>query len=123
MPIRLRLAVWYGSLAGIILALLSVATYATHTRAHYDDLDRSLSVATSHVADEYRQSSSESAAVLRDPIAPDLIIQAYDESGAIVTTGNGLIRIIDAQPSGKRRLSVAELARGRGIAVGDQFGA
>lgn len=48
---------------------------------------------------------------------------ALDVDGAVVVTGNGIIRIIDAQPSGKRRLSVAELARGRGIHVGDRFGA
>jgi len=51
------------------------------------------------------------------------VVVAVDESGAIVSTGNGVIRIIDAQPSGKRRLSIAELARGRGITVGDRLGA
>ncbi|HEX6049444.1 MAG TPA: methionyl-tRNA formyltransferase [Gemmatimonadaceae bacterium] len=50
-------------------------------------------------------------------------VVALDGDGAVVATGNGVIRIIDAQPSGKRRLSVSELARGRGIHVGDRFGA
>jgi methionyl-tRNA formyltransferase len=49
-------------------------------------------------------------------------VVGLDDSGAVVGTGNGVIRIIDAQPSGKRRLSVAELAHGRGIHVGDRFG-
>ena len=50
------------------------------------------------------------------------VVVALDDAGAVITTGNGVVRIIDAQPSGKRRLSIAELARGRGIAVGDRFG-
>ena len=50
-------------------------------------------------------------------------VVALDDAGAVVMTGNGVIRIIDAQPSGKRRQSVAELARGRGIHVGDRLGA
>ena len=49
-------------------------------------------------------------------------VVALDNAGAVMTTGNGLIRIIDAQPSGKRRLGFADLARGRGINVGDRFG-
>ena len=50
-------------------------------------------------------------------------VVAIDDDGAIIATGNGLVRIIDAQPAGKRRLSIAELARGRGIHVGDRLGA
>jgi methionyl-tRNA formyltransferase len=56
-----------------------------------------------------------------DESGPGTIV-ALDDAGAIVATGNGVIRIIDAQPSGKRRLTIAELARGRGIHVGDRFG-
>lgn len=49
-------------------------------------------------------------------------VVSIDIGGAIVTCGSGAIRIIDAQPSGKRRSSIAELARGRGIRVGDSVG-
>ena len=34
-----------------------------------------------------------------------------------------LIRIHDVQPSGKTRMSSAQWARGRGVAIGDKFGA
>ncbi len=129
MPIRLRLAVWYGCLAGVLLALLSVVTYATHTRAHYDDLDRSLAVATSHVAGEYRQTSTGSAAVLRDPIAPDLIIQAYDEAGSVVVPAgsSNLPFTVDppaivADPGGPAFDGVARLAPGV-VDIGDPHGA
>ena len=50
-------------------------------------------------------------------------VLAIDDEGGVIGTGNGLVRIIDAQLSGKRRLGIAELARGRGIHVGDRFGA
>ena len=48
---------------------------------------------------------------------------AIDESGAIIACGDGVARITHAQPAGKRRLTMTELARGRAISVGDRFGA
>jgi len=50
-------------------------------------------------------------------------VLAVDESGAFVACGDGVVRITDAQPAGKRRLTMAELARGRGIRKGDRLGA
>jgi methionyl-tRNA formyltransferase len=49
-------------------------------------------------------------------------VLAIDDGGAVIACGDGVVRIIDAQPAGKRRLSIGELARGRGIKVGDQLG-
>jgi methionyl-tRNA formyltransferase len=54
---------------------------------------------------------------------PGGTVLAIDDGGAVVACGDGAVRIIDAQPAGKRRLSISELARGRGIRVGDQLGA
>lgn len=54
---------------------------------------------------------------------PGGTVLAIDDGGALVACGDGAVRIIDAQPAGKRRLSISELARGRGIRVGDQLGA
>jgi methionyl-tRNA formyltransferase len=48
-------------------------------------------------------------------------VLAIDDSGATVACGDGAVRITDAQPSGKRRLTMAELARGRGVRVGDRL--
>lgn len=42
--------------------------------------------------------------------------------GLIVACGVGALRIADVQPAGKSRMSAAQWARGRGIAVGDRFG-
>lgn len=45
-----------------------------------------------------------------------------DASGMLVSAGRGAVRVLDAQPEGKRRLSAQEWARGRGVAVGDRLG-
>ena len=54
---------------------------------------------------------------------PGGTVLALDDTGALVSCGDGVVRITDAQVSGKRRLSLGELARGRGIRVGSHFGA
>lgn len=43
------------------------------------------------------------------------------EGGLVVACGSGAVRILQLQPAGKKRMSGEELARGRGIAVGDRF--
>ena len=45
-----------------------------------------------------------------------------DESGMLVVTGDGAVRIAFVQPAAKRRMSVGEWARGRGVSAGDVFG-
>lgn len=44
-----------------------------------------------------------------------------DEEGLVVACGQGAARITAVQPAGKKRLRPIELARGRGIAVGDRL--
>ena len=53
--------------------------------------------------------------------APGRVLAA-DDRGLLVACGEGAIRISDVQPAGKRRLSAAEWARGRGVAEGDVLG-
>lgn len=48
-------------------------------------------------------------------------VLALDERGMLVACGDGAVRVAYAQPTGRKRLSVQEWARGRGIAVGDRF--
>ena len=47
---------------------------------------------------------------------------AVGEEGMLVTCGEGVVRIHDVQPAGKRRLAAADWSRGRGVAVGDRLG-
>lgn len=49
-------------------------------------------------------------------------VLALDADGMLVACGDGAVRIIDVQPAGKRRMPVAEWARGRGVQAGDRFG-
>ena len=49
-------------------------------------------------------------------------VLAIAADGAIVACGNGAVRVTTLQPAGKKRLAASELARGRGIAVGDRLG-
>ena len=48
-------------------------------------------------------------------------VLAVDEVGLLVACGGGAVRVTAVQPAGKRRLTPAEWANGRGVAVGDQF--
>jgi methionyl-tRNA formyltransferase len=48
-------------------------------------------------------------------------VLAIDDVGILVACGGGAVRITAVQPSGKRRLSPAAWANGRGVAVGDRF--
>ena len=57
----------------------------------------------------------------KDAPGPGTVL-ALDGTGAFISCGSGVVRITDAQPSGKRRLTMNELARGRGIRVGDRLG-
>jgi methionyl-tRNA formyltransferase len=57
------------------------------------------------------------------PFPPGGTVLAIDAAGALVACGDGVVRIMDAQLAGKRRLSLSELARGRSVRVGDQLGA
>jgi methionyl-tRNA formyltransferase len=49
-------------------------------------------------------------------------VLAIDDAGAIIASGDGVVRISDGQLAGKRRLGMNELARGRSITVGDRLG-
>ena len=52
MSLRLRLAIWYGSLTRLAIVLVCLVAYAMHSRAHYDELDATLASAAEHIAEE-----------------------------------------------------------------------
>jgi signal transduction histidine kinase len=64
--LRLRLALWYCALTGAVVVLVCFYSYAVHSRAHYDELDAVVQVATRHVAGELggARSDAERARVL-----------------------------------------------------------
>lgn len=52
MSLRLRLALWYGGLTGVVVILVCLYSYAIHSRAHYDELDATLQSVAEHIAGE-----------------------------------------------------------------------
>ena len=59
MSIRLRLALWYGGLFAAVLLLVSLLTYALHTRGHYDDRDHLLVTSAVHAASSVASGADE----------------------------------------------------------------
>src|SRR5581483_4539850 len=86
MSIRLRLALWYGGLTGLVVALVCLCGYAIHSRAHYDDVDSALAGAVEHLAEEYvaRTTAQERAAMFAVPVAPDMVTRALNASGEVL---------------------------------------
>lgn len=82
MSLRLRLTLWYGGLTGVVVLLVSLLTYAVHTRAHYDDVDRVLAASTTHVAEEYLAAPLDArATILAAPVTPTTVMRLYERDG------------------------------------------
>ena len=52
---------------------------------------------------------------------PGALVDTTPNTGLIVATGEGHLRLLSVQPAGKRAMSAAEFLRGAHIAVGDRF--
>lgn len=48
-------------------------------------------------------------------------ILAIDSDGLLVACADGAVRVLHAQPAGKKRMTPSDWLRGRGIRVGDRF--
>jgi methionyl-tRNA formyltransferase len=53
---------------------------------------------------------------------PGTVLEARP-GGILVACGEGAVLVREVQPPGKRRMNAADWVRGRGVAVGDRFGA
>lgn len=53
--------------------------------------------------------------------APGQVVRA-DKTGIYVAAGKGLLRVLEMQLSGGRRLKAADLVNGRKVCIGDVFG-
>lgn len=90
MPLRLRLALWYGGLTGLVVLLVSLLAYAEHTRAHYDDIDRTLVGAVEHVAGREADEAiahGDLQAALAVPVEANVALRAYDQDGQVLAAG------------------------------------
>jgi methionyl-tRNA formyltransferase len=54
---------------------------------------------------------------------PGEVLKADMQEGLVVACGFASVRIREVQPPGKRRMTAGDWIRGRGIAVGERFGA
>ncbi|MHB1134289.1 MAG: sensor histidine kinase [Chloroflexota bacterium] len=86
MSLRLSLALWYGALTGLVLLVVSLMTYATHSRGHYEDLDRVLKGTVAHAAEESMLNSSPDGltAMLAVPVEPDLAVRVHGADGTVL---------------------------------------
>jgi len=48
-------------------------------------------------------------------------VKAVTKAGVDVSTGNGVLTLVEVQPENSRRMSAADWARGARIAAGDRF--
>jgi methionyl-tRNA formyltransferase len=55
-----------------------------------------------------------------EAVEPATVV-SVDEDGLVVACGEGAVRVQQVQPSGKKRMSAVDWARGRGVQVGDRF--
>ena len=51
--------------------------------------------------------------------SPPGTVRLADDDGLLVRCGEGAVRFMDVQASGKPRMTAAAFARGRGVSVGD----
>ena len=85
MSLRLRLALWYGGLTGLLILLVCGFSYAVHSRAHYEEIDGALASAADHVAEELAaaRTPEERAGVLRVSLLLGTAVRVYDADGAM----------------------------------------
>jgi two-component system, OmpR family, sensor kinase len=85
--LRLRLAIWYGALAGAVVILSCVYGYAVHGRTHYDQLDVTLRQTGAHVRDEFVVATSATARteVLHMAAALGTQVRLYGQAQTMAT--------------------------------------
>jgi signal transduction histidine kinase len=85
LSLRLRLALWYGALTGLVVLVVSIFTYAAHTRGHYDDADHALHTTTDHIIGEYVAQISEPTrtAGVSLPVSDSIPLRIYDAEGRL----------------------------------------
>jgi methionyl-tRNA formyltransferase len=52
---------------------------------------------------------------------PGVVLEVDGEVGVLIACGDHAVRIREAQPAGKRRMTAGEWIRGRGVQLGDRF--
>ena len=96
--LRLRLALWYGGLTGVVVALVCFFSYAVHSRTHYEQLDMTLRHTAEHVAEEFTAAAT--------PAARDSVLHVSSRLGATVWTYGGARALVGTTRDDERLLVV-----------------
>lgn len=84
MSLRLRLALWYGGLTGLVVVLVCLYSYAIHSRTHYDELDLTLARSAEHIVEELEGASPDHyASVLSTSLVLGTAIRLFDTAGRV----------------------------------------
>jgi Signal transduction histidine kinase len=81
--LRLRLALWYGSLTTFVVALVCGYSYAIHSRTHYDELDRMLHGVAAHVGEDLAAPPAQRHDVLEASRLLGVGIRILDRNGQV----------------------------------------
>lgn len=93
MSLRLRLAAWCVAIFCVLLAMLAIVLYGIHSRAHYQDLDRTLAAVTAHFKSEIETKLSPGAQLRPNLLASldtsgsqlvGIDIALFDATGALI---------------------------------------
>lgn len=106
MSLRLRLALWYGGLTGLLVLLVCTYSYAVHSRAHYGEIDAALASAAEHVAEELSAVST--------PVARTAVLHASELLGSAMRVygADGMLRMQTASGASAPAVDVRELLAG-----------
>jgi two-component system OmpR family sensor kinase len=83
LSLRLRLALWYGGLTTLIVALVCVYSYALQSRTQYDEIDRVLHGVAEHVADELETAPGQGRDILLASLTLGTAIRVLDREGQV----------------------------------------
>ena len=113
------MALWYGALTAVVVLAISLATYATHTRAHYDDLDQLLVGSSRHIASEgvAADAPDQLTTILLEPAASGVVTRVYEPGGRILATSPASAGVPSIDPgSALRNRSVSAFDPVAGLA-------
>ena len=84
--LRLRIALLYGALTGVAVALVAVAAFLLHQRAQYEGVERLLRRSAEHVAAELSPAPSPQVTdeVLASSTRLGVAVRVFDGQGALV---------------------------------------
>ncbi len=99
MSLRLRLALWYSGVTGVIVLLLGLLSYIAYGRAQYDAMDRALAGAVEHVALTQDTSLRDVTTMLQAPILPDVAVLVYDRQGRVLAASPNAVMAPEVDPS------------------------